>query len=108
MTTTSTRLAPRDRKAQILDAALEAATPVGIDRITFDAVAKRADVSIGLVIHYFGTMTKLRRTLMREAVKRGVVAIVARGLAVEDPQARKAPPVLRAQAAQYLAKQATA
>lgn len=108
MTTRPTRLDPKDRRAQILAAALTAASNVGTDRITFDNVATVAGVSTPLVVHYFRTMTQLRRTVMREAVKQRVVAVVARGLAVDDPYARKADSTLRRSAAEYLTRQAQA
>jgi AcrR family transcriptional regulator len=102
------RLKPKDRKAQILDEALRVAERHGVDRLAFKDVASAAQVSIGLVIHYFGTMTKLRRAVMREAVRTETVAVVARGIATGDPQALKAGAGLRSAAAEYLAKQATA
>ena len=100
------RLDPKLRKAQILDAALAVAGVQGTDRITFKDVAAVSNTSIGLVIHYFGTMTALRRAVMRAAVKREDVAIVARGLATRDPHAAKAGPELRAAAAALLSQQA--
>lgn len=70
--------------------------------MTRDLIAAQANVSPGLVSLYLGTMTKLRRTVMREAVKRGMASIVAEGLAERDPQALKAPAELKSAAAEHL------
>jgi AcrR family transcriptional regulator len=108
MSTMNHRLDPKTRKAQILDAAVRVAERTGTDQLAFKDVANGASVSIGLVIHYFGTMTQLKRAVMREAVRTSVVPIVARGIAVGDPQALKASPPLRNAAAKYLSAQAKA
>ena len=100
------RLTPKERKAQILQAALDIAAQSGVDRLVVSEVATRVGVTKGLVLHYFSTMPQLKRAVMRAAVKQEVVSVVARGLALDDPQARKAPDDLRAKAALYLAGQA--
>lgn len=87
-----TRLAPDDRKAAILEAALHCAGIAPYHTVTREAIGARAGCAPGTVSHYFSTMTKLRRALMREAVARGLVSIVADGLAQRDPQAAKAAP----------------
>lgn len=92
MTTVRTRLAPSDRKATILEAALVCAGTAPYNTITREAIGLQAGCAPGTVSHYFSTMTKLRRAVMREAVSRGIVAIVADGLAQRDPQAAKAAP----------------
>lgn len=92
------RLHPLDRKPLLVNAALAAAAEHGYRRMTRDDVAAQGGVSAGLVSRYFGTMAKLRRTVMREAVKRGVASIVAEGLAERDPQAHKATDELKAAA----------
>lgn len=96
------RLNPTDRKPLLVDAALTAATKHGYRRMTRENIAAHADVSPGLVSLYLGTMTKLRRTVMREAIKRGLASIVAEGLAERDPQALKAPDDLKSEAAKLL------
>ena len=97
------RLTPTARKAEILDAALVVAARSGYDRMTRDDIAAQAKTSCGLVSHHLGTMPQLRRAVMRAAVTRGVLAVVARGLAVKDPQALKAPDTIKRQAAALLA-----
>ena len=84
------RTSPLLRHTHILDAALEKARVVGYDRLTRAAVAEVAGVSEALVSHYFGSMDELRAVIMAEAVKRGIVEIVAQGLAAGNPVARSA------------------
>ena len=97
-----TRLAPPDRKAAILDAAVQCSSATSYHVVTREAIGARAGCAPGTVSHYFSTMTKLRRAVMREAITRGIAKIVADGLAQNDPQARKAAPDLLVQARQLL------
>lgn len=92
-----------EREAQILAAALTAAERFGYTRFTLQQVADEAKVDKTLPLHYFGTMVQLRRKVMRAAIKREVLAVVAQGLAIRDPHAQKAPPELRQRALESLA-----
>jgi AcrR family transcriptional regulator len=47
------RLPPAERRDQLIDAALAVAARDGHDRLSFEAVAKQADVTRNLVYHYF-------------------------------------------------------
>lgn len=98
------RLHPIDRRALVLDAALHTAQRHGCRRMTRDQIAARAEVSPSLVSLYLGTMPKLRRLVMREAVKREIVPIVAEGLADRDPAALAASADLRRLAAAHLVR----
>lgn len=92
------KLEARERKAQLLTAALEVSKTVGFARVTRDQIAARAGCAPTLVAHYFGTMTALRRDIMREAVRAECLPVLAQGLAVRDPHAAKAPEGLRIRA----------
>jgi DNA-binding transcriptional regulator YbjK len=96
------RVTPILRKEQILNSAIGHAIDVGFYRMTREGVAERADVSPGTIQKYFKTMPQLKRAVMRAAVQREEVVIVAQGLANDDPQARKAPDVLKQKAADYI------
>ena len=91
-----THLDAAQRRADILAAALRASECHGYSRLTLQQIADTAGVSKPLPLHYFGTMTKLRRCIMREAVRVRNVALVAQGLALKDPHALKAPADLQA------------
>lgn len=86
------------RRAQILAAALQAAETHGYRNLTLQQIASAAGVSKGLPMVYFGTMTALRRALMREAVKVSNLKVIAQGIVADDPHVRKASPELRARA----------
>ena len=96
------RLSDDVRKSTIVDAALTLAERDGFTGFTRDAVATAAGCSMGLVNHHFGTMNQLRRDVMRAAIRQGVIAVVAQGLAARDPQALKAPQELKDRAARSL------
>lgn len=98
------RLPKAERRAELLDAALHIAERIGADKVTHDLVAQHAEVTRTLVIHYFGTAPQLRRDIMRAAVKRRIVSVVARGIALRDSHALKADEALREQALAYLAR----
>lgn len=93
--TTNQRLQPRARRESILDAALAVAQRDGYRKVTREKISERAECSVGLVTHYFRTMAQLRRAIMREAVNRKLVPIVADGLAERNPYAMKAPDNLK-------------
>jgi hypothetical protein len=92
------RANPELRKEQILTAALSVASDRGFNKMTRDHIAEAAGVSVGLVSKYFGTMPKLKRDVMRAAIRGEWMEIVAEGLATGDPHARKAPQELKEKA----------
>ena len=86
----SKREDPDKRRNDILDSALKLAEENHYNDITRDAIADHAGVSVGLVTHYFGTMPKLKRDVMRAAVRIESLPVIAQGLAARDPHALKA------------------
>ncbi len=97
-----TRLSPSDRKAEILDAALELSRSVGYRHVTRDGIAARAGVSAALVSRYFGTIPRMRRAIMSAAIARKDLAIIAQGLVAGDSKAQAAHPDLKSAAARRL------
>lgn len=91
------------READLLHTALQYAITVGYRNVTREALASCCQVSAGTISRYFGPMDELRARLMRAAVARGVVDIVAQGLAAGDPLACAAPQELKAAAIAQLA-----
>lgn len=94
----SKRMAPADRKASILDAALTAAKKHGYNNFRLTHVAEIAECSTALVMIYYKTMTQVRRDVMRAAIRGEVLPVIAVGIALKDPQCRKITPELRARA----------
>ncbi|HEV3381443.1 MAG TPA: TetR/AcrR family transcriptional regulator [Trebonia sp.] len=69
MTTPPRRLAPGDRRRQILTVARELLDFKPLDDITVEDTAERAGVSPGLVFHYFGTQRKLHRAIAEKVAQ---------------------------------------
>ena len=86
----SKREDPDKRRNEILDSALKLAEKSNYNSITRDAIADHAGVSVGLVTHYFGTMPKLKRDVMRIAVRTESLPVIAQGLVAKDSHAVKA------------------
>lgn len=93
---------PTIRREQILMAALEIARRDSYLTMTRDEVAAHAGVGPSTVNAIFGTMDALRQEVMRAAILREVVEIVADGLRQRDPIARKCPASLKQKAAALL------
>lgn len=96
------KLEARERIAQILRAALKVAPEKGYNRITRDDIAKEANIPPTLIPYHMGTMTELRRHIMREAIRIECLPVIAQGLALRDRHALKAPEELRRRAIQSL------
>jgi AcrR family transcriptional regulator len=69
------RLAPGDRRRQILSVARELLDFKPLDDITVEEAAERAGVSPGLVFHYFGTQRKFRRAIAEEVAQELLVQL---------------------------------
>ena len=92
------RFKPEVRKDAILDAAVSLALSDGMCAVRLIPVAERAGITNGLVSHYFGTVKRLHRAVIRHAIHRELLPIVAQALAAGDSDARKAPDALKQRA----------
>lgn len=88
--------------SRILDAAVFVAKRDGFNKINRDQIALKAGVSTGVVSQAFGTMIKLKRTVMRHAIHSEIIEIIAVGLGVRDKTAMKAPDELKRRALESL------
>ena len=94
-------LSPDERRQQrqaILDVAVDLARDIGYSKITRDQIAQAAGISPALVSDYLGTMPKPRRDVVRRAVVREVLEIVAQAMASRDPHVQKASDELKQRA----------
>jgi hypothetical protein len=98
------RLDPNARTAALLDIAVNLAAADGWRTLTREAIALAAGVSPALVSLRLGTADAMRRSVMRQAVKRRIVRVVAEGLAMDDKHARKADESLKRLAAEWVAR----
>lgn len=81
------RREPEDRRDQLLRAALAALSETGIEAFTFAEVARRADVSPALIVHYFGDRDTLIEATFRQLVERVTtrpIQALADGTSPED------------------------
>jgi DNA-binding transcriptional regulator YbjK len=86
----ATRMKPEARKADILEAAIKAAEKHGFADVRQKDIAEQAECGFGTVSLYFNTMTQMRRAIMRAAVERKNLKLIAQGLGIGHPEARKA------------------
>lgn len=96
------RMKPGDRQRMLIDTALTLATRDGYKNVTMDALTQAAGVSRTLYARYFTNVDQFRVAVMRAAVKRVVLPVIAQGLAARDPHAMKASAEVRAAAAATL------
>lgn len=77
------------RRAQLIDATLESISEAGISGTTLATVAQRANISTGIVSHYFGGKDDLLEATMRRILRDLWEATMRRHLAAKlDPRAR--------------------
>lgn len=96
-----TRMAPAERKEQLLCAAITLAEKHGYNKINRLMIveAMDGDITDGLVSRYFGQRHSLRQAVLFAGIERGNLTILAQGLALGDVHARKAPASMRKEAA---------
>jgi len=92
------RLKPTVRKDAIITVALALASDSHYQKLTRDQIATAAEVSGPAIQYHFKTMTRLRGEIMRAAVKRECLPVIAQGVLAKDPQAAKAPNDLQCKA----------
>lgn len=81
-----------------MQSALHLACGSGVHGLTREAIAEHAECSPALVSYYLGTMSQMRRSVVRAAVAREVLPVVAQALAMGDKVAQRAPAALKARA----------
>lgn len=96
------RLAGAARRAILLTAACNLAVKRGYWAVTREAIAAECRVSPALVSHMLGSAHQMRREILRVAVAKEIVAIVAQGLVMRDPIAMRAPEHLINEAAKRI------
>ncbi len=102
MTNKRRRLEPDDRRTEVMRAAVHAANAFGYTAMTRSQIAVLAGVSGPLVAVYLGEMPEVRRAVVRYAIKREHLGIIAQALALKDPEAAKVSEALRRRACRSL------
>lgn len=99
---TKKRVLPELRKENILSCALKLSESIGYTNVKASDLAEMAGVTSPNIFRHFGTITQLRRDIMRKAVKSKNLKVIAQGLAAGDSHAQKADPELKAEALKCL------
>ena len=89
---------PEQRRGYILEAAIELARQDGYLNIRKEGIAARCGIGAGTVHSAYGSMADIRNDVVRVAIERGIISILADALAQKHPLARNAPDHLKAQA----------
>ncbi len=82
------------RQRNIFESAAPLAYARGYQQITQQDIAVAANVSASLIHHHFGDMDDFRNAFMRWAIEVGNLQILAQGVALRDPIALAADPML--------------
>lgn len=86
----------------IVAGALKVAEDCGYQHLTRDKIAEAAGVSMGLVTYYF-SMKEIREKIVKWAIQRKNVKVLAQAMLARDPAAKRAPDELQAQARAHIA-----
>jgi AcrR family transcriptional regulator len=87
------------RTEMILAAALRlASNPGGWSALTLVGIAKESHCTHGLICHYFGSLSSLKRILVKVAIKQENFDVLIQALVAGDPEALRMKPLLRQKA----------
>lgn len=92
------RQKPEVRKEAIVAVALRLATQGHYAQVQRKQIADELGVTPPALTYHFGTMQLLRRAIMRAAIVREELVVIAQGLVAQDEHAKKAPEALRRRA----------
>ena len=94
------RMSPAARYDEIISAAVRRSIDLGYNKISREDVALAAHCSPALVSQYLGTLTHMRRQIMRAAVTNEVLEVIAQGIVMGDKHAMRALESIRRMAIQ--------
>lgn len=92
------RQKPEVRKESIVDVALRLAAATHYTQVQRKQIADELGVTPPALTYHFGTMQQLRRAIMRAAIAKEDLVVIAQGLVAQDEHAKKAPEALRRRA----------
>lgn len=101
------RLDKRERREQIVAAALDLAEKMGYQEVHRSHIAERLGCSEALIRVHFSTLPDLRRTIVRSAVKAERLGVIAQAIANRSPYVKKISEELKARALHELASAST-
>lgn len=92
------RLKTSVRKEEIVGVALRLAALTHYTQVQRKHIAEELGLSPPALTYHFGTMAQIQRAVMRAAVIREDLTVLAQGLVANDEHAKKAPHDLRCRA----------
>jgi AcrR family transcriptional regulator len=99
---------PEERNNEILEAAMDAAREMDFRHLTREAVAERAGVTPPLVNYYMGNLEQIREAVVREAIDREDLEILAQVMLAKHKAARRLTGALRTRVVDALLLRGTA
>jgi AcrR family transcriptional regulator len=100
--TRARRTAPEVRKEHLLEAAIQLSKEIGYNRITRDAIAEIAGTSSTCIAKYWPRMAAIRNAVVEAAIERGILEIIAQGLALNHPRALCIDPNVKGEVSRYI------
>jgi AcrR family transcriptional regulator len=85
-------------KSEMVDKALALAVKIGFANLTRANISEACGITPSLVNHRFGTMTEMRRTIARAAIRSETLPVIAELVATKNPLVKKIPDSLKARA----------
>lgn len=96
------RTAPAVRKQIILEAAIKLSIKQGYNAITRDEIAKEANISSPLVSTYFPHMQDVENAVIKAAIEREIIAILAQLLILKDRRIKSLKADTKRKVTQYI------
>lgn len=90
-------------KSLMLDNAVSLAMRVGFQNVTRKMLAERSGTANSTVSYHFGSMEKLQAAIIRRAIEKRLLVVVAQGLTARECHALQAPQELKDAAARIIA-----
>ena len=91
-----------ERREEVLNVALQLAIEVGYTQVTRERISSVIGITKQAIQHHIGSMDELRTDMMREAIARECLPVIAQGMALRDPLVHSASSDLLGRARQAL------
>ena len=96
------RMDPFNRKEQILQTAIQISLEKGYRQLTRRAVANRMHCASSLINHYYEDIDNLRAAVLRAAIEKEIIPIVAENFAMKGTETIGLSPTLVEKVVHYL------
>lgn len=96
------RMNPSARKQQILNTAVDIAIEFGLRQLTRRAVANRMQCASALINHYFDGIENLRAAVLKTAIEKEVIPILAENFVAWGRETSELPQHLKDKVIRYI------